>query len=39
MTERKLEILTIAQGLFMTKGYPATSVRDIAKAAGVEAAS
>lgn len=39
MTERKLEILNIAQGLFMTNGYPATSVRDIARAAGVEAAS
>ena len=39
MTERKLAILQIAQRLFMEKGYTATSVRDIAKAAGVEAAS
>ncbi|MFT5724025.1 MAG: AcrR family transcriptional regulator [Bacteroidia bacterium] len=39
MTERKLEILNIAQALFMTNGYPATSVRDIAKAAGVEPAT
>jgi TetR/AcrR family transcriptional regulator, cholesterol catabolism regulator len=39
MTERKLEILNIAQRLFMGNGYTATSVRDIAKAAGVEPAS
>mgnify|MGYP001587620997 FL=1 len=39
MTERKLAILQIAQGLFMEKGYTATSVRDIAKSAGVEPAS
>ena len=39
MTERKLAILQIAQRLFMEKGYTATSVRDIAKSAGVEPAS
>ncbi len=39
MTNRKLEILTLAQHLFKERGYSATSVRDIAKAAGVEAAS
>lgn len=39
MTERKLEILQIAQDLFKLKGYAASSVRDIAKAANVEPAS
>lgn len=39
MTSRKSEILSIAQGLFMKNGYSATSMRDIAKAAGVEPAS
>ncbi|MBO6514934.1 MAG: TetR family transcriptional regulator [Bacteroidia bacterium] len=39
MTERKQEILTIAQGLFKDNSYTATSIRDIAKAAGVEPAS
>ncbi len=39
MTERKLEILSIAQSLFKDNGYTATSMRDIAKAANVEPAS
>lgn len=39
MTERKFEILQIAQNLFKENGYTATSIRDIAKAAGVEPAS
>ncbi|MCB9260922.1 MAG: TetR/AcrR family transcriptional regulator [Flavobacteriales bacterium] len=39
MTERKFEILQVSQQLFRENGYAATSVRDIAKAAGVEPAS
>lgn len=39
MTDRKLEILEIAQRLFCENGYAATSIRDIAKAANVEPAS
>lgn len=39
MTERKKEIHALAQALFREKGYPATSVRDIAAAAHVEPAS
>ena len=39
MTDRKREILQIAQELFKENGYEATSMRDIAKAAGLEAAS
>ena len=39
MTERKLEIVQLAQRLFKEKGYTATSVRDIAHASGVEPAS
>ncbi len=39
MTERKKEILQIAQNLFKEHGYTATSIRDIAKAANVEPAS
>ncbi|MFT4523602.1 MAG: AcrR family transcriptional regulator [Bacteroidia bacterium] len=39
MTERKLELLQIAQRLFKDKGYSAASMRDIAKAANVEPAT
>ncbi|MCB9245219.1 MAG: TetR/AcrR family transcriptional regulator [Flavobacteriales bacterium] len=39
MTDRKKEILSLAQALFREKGYAATSVRDIAAAAQVEPAS
>lgn len=39
MTERKKEILELAQVLFREKGYAAASVRDIASSAGVEPAS
>jgi AcrR family transcriptional regulator len=38
-TERKREILTTSQRLFREKGYTSTSVRDIAKALNMEAAS
>lgn len=36
---KREEILVIAAGLFYQKGYAATSMKDIAKAAGMEAAS
>ena len=38
-TERKREILSTSQKLFRENGYTTTSVRDIAKALNIEAAS
>ena len=38
-TERKREILSTSQRLFRDNGYASTSVRDIAKALNIEAAS
>lgn len=37
--DRKTQILQVAEGLFNEKGYMATSVRDIAEALSIEAAS
>jgi AcrR family transcriptional regulator len=39
LLDRKQQILLVAQNLFKTKGYGASSMRDIAKEVGVEAAS
>jgi len=39
MTERLEEILTVAAGLFKEKGYTAVTMRDIAKALNIKAAS
>jgi hypothetical protein len=38
-TPRKLEIIAIASALFKEKGYSAVTMRDIAKAMGIKAAS
>ena len=38
-TPRKLEIIAIASALFKDKGYSAVTMRDIAKAMGIKAAS
>lgn len=38
-TPRKLEIISIASTLFKEKGYSAVTMRDIAKAMGIKAAS
>ena len=38
-TPRKLEIITIASALFKDKGFSAVTMRDIAKAMGIKAAS
>lgn len=38
-TEKKRDLLAAAQNLFKAKGYASTSVRDIAKKIGLEAAS
>ena len=38
-TSRKLEIITTASTLFKEKGYSAVTMRDIAKAMGIKAAS
>ena len=39
MTDRKRQILESTQQILTNKGYAATSVRDIAKALGMEPAS
>jgi AcrR family transcriptional regulator len=39
ITSRKLEIITVASTLFKEKGYSAVTMRDIAKAMGIKAAS
>lgn len=39
VANRKQQLLEVATGLFSQKGYHATSMRDIAEAAGIEAAS
>jgi AcrR family transcriptional regulator len=38
-TDRKLEIITIAAQLFKEKGYSAVTMRDIAQAMNIKAAS
>ena len=38
-TPRKLEIIGIASALFKEKGFSAVTMRDIAKAMGIKAAS
>ena len=38
-TPRKLEIITIASALFKDRGFSAVTMRDIAKAMGIKAAS
>ena len=38
-TSRKTEIITVASQLFKEKGYNAVSMRDIAQAMGIKAAS
>ena len=39
LTPKKLEILSIAQNLFATKGYNGTTMNDIAKEIGIKKAS